>query len=982
MTTIFGSNVADTTLSTACKMSTTTGGTETSNTTTIAATANPYAEIRSKGGASTAVASLPTPTGNGWIYFPGVAGTFALGNWSAKHTHSAVSHGVNSVIRFYKYSSGTYTSIGTITGPTQTLTAKTTYTHAATSMASVTLTATEGIYVDLWWFDNNANAGGDNPTNFISNSGTTGVASDMEVTTSTFTPTGGTSTQLLQVRARITTLVTKVLQVRAKIRTQVTKTLQVRAIVTSANTSTRVLQVRARIRTLFTRTLQVRAIVATGAQKLLQVRAIVRTQVTKTLQVRAVIRTLATRTLQVRARVSTLRSRTLQTRAILRTQVTKLLQVRVIISTLRTRTLQVRAKILTQSTKTLQVRAIVASPGIVNGGFALFANGTGTAQYDTFRVTEYPDPALSLSPIVPRIGATVASWNALLPAGTSLGVDLSYDGVNWTNVTSSVGSSFPSLYSQPDPFIDGFDTDTHVNYNSTSRAGGGTGTWTYDTAYSRIVATGGTNAVFSYTAINKLDVDFFVDMDRSDAGGVVWRFADPNNFYYLAIGDSLASVGTKNTLTLYRVASNVQTTLGSVGITFTRGTFRRFRVSMLGGIITIYVDGNQALTSTDGSPLGTGTIGLFNNGGTTGSRYYQLWIQPQGDYVTGTPAGDTVTGKFVYTRLRLATTDPTVTPQVQDVTTTALTPQIGAGVTIPSITYASAFLNSNFDDLAKQSNYSWYIGPDKAFVFRSSATVACPWIIQSAPAGLVTNVDLEVDDTLELDVGNDLYRNRQIVIGAQDTLTTSSLFIGDGSSTSFTLGYPLASQPTIILNGVVQTVGFKGLTGFQWYYAIGDPVIEQDSSGTILKDTDQLSVPNYVGLFDVVVTVDDVVEQAARAAIEGGTGIVENVEDRTGQGLTKAAATTLANQLLSRYAIAGRTLIFNTSTNGIQLGSMLSIFLPEHGIWDGQFLVTQLEVTLQKGVNDTQIWWWKVTCSELPRQASWAKLIASGLGLQ
>jgi hypothetical protein len=179
-----------------------------------------------------------------------------------------------------------------------------------------------------------------------------------------------------------------------------------------------------------------------------------------------------------------------------------------------------------------------------------------------------------------------------------------------------------------------------------------------------------------------------------------------------------------------------------------------------------------------------------------------------------------------------------------------------------------------------------------------------------------------------------------------------------------------------------RTVGFKGLTGFQWYYAIGDPVIEQDSSGTILKDTDQLSVPNYVGLFDVVVTVDDVVEQAARAAIEGGTGIVENVEDRTGQGLTKAAATTLANQLLSRYAIAGRTLIFNTSTNGIQLGSMLSIFLPEHGIWDGQFLVTQLEVTLQKGVNDTQIWWWKVTCSELPRQASWAKLIASGLGLQ
>jgi hypothetical protein len=403
---------------------------------------------------------------------------------------------------------------------------------------------------------------------------------------------------------------------------------------------------------------------------------------------------------------------------------------------------------------------------------------------------------------------------------------------------------------------------------------------------------------------------------------------------------------------------------------------------MLSGVITVYVDGTQLLTYTDGLPLGTGTIGMFNNGGSAGSRYYQLWIQPQGDNVTGTPAGDTVTGQFVYTRLRLATTDPTVTPQVQDISTTALTPQIGAGVTIPSVTYTSAFLNSNFDDLAKQSNYSWYIDQNKTFIFRSSATVAAPWIVQSASAGLVTDVALEVDDTLELDVGNDLYRNRQTIIGAQDTLTTSALFIGDGSATSFTLGYPLASQPTIYLNGVQQTVGFKGLTGYDWYYAIGDPVIEQDSGGTVLTDVDQLSVPSYVGLFDVTVTVDDTVEQVARAAIEGGTGIVENVEDVTGQGLMKDAATTLANQLLSRYAIAGRTLTFNTSQNGIQLGSTLSIFLPEHGIWDGQFLVTQIEITLQQGVGDTQVWWHKVTASELPRQASWAKLIASGLGLQ
>jgi hypothetical protein len=640
---------------------------------------------------------------------------------------------------------------------------------------------------------------------------------------------------------------------------------------------------------------------------------------------------------------------------------------------------------------------VLATPSILNGGFTLFANGTGTVNYGHVRWTEYPDPSLSLSTVTPRVGATSIAWNALVPTNTTLGVDVSFDGVTWTDVTASNGGALPGIYSQPDPSIDGFDENTSANYTSTFRTGGAAASPTYDTAYSRLILTGGTNALYVYNAISRADVDFFADLDQSDAGGLVWRYIDANNFYYLRLNDTLSSTGTLNTATLYKVASNVQTTLGSatiaytVGLStgssytvnFTRGTFRRFRVTMLAGVITVYCDGNQLLTYTDGSPLGAGLMGLYNNGGTTGSRYYQLWMSPQGDYVTGTPSGDIVTGQFVYTRLRLATTDPTATPQVEDITTNAFTPDISEGVLIPSVTYNASFISKNFDDLAKQSNYPWYFDKRrKAMVFRSSDSVYAPWILQSSPAGIVSTVDLEVDDNLELDVENDLYRNRQIILGALDTGTFSETQVGDNSTRTFTLGYPLASAPSISLNGIVDaSVGLKGTTGFDYYYALNDPIIVQDSSLPLLQSTDQLAV-TYSGFFATTVVVDDVAQQQARALIEGGTGIVESVEDHTGQNMTLDAATTLATQLLERYAIAGRTLIFDTSRDGLELGMNLSIFLPEHAVWDGQFMITQIEITLQKGLNDTQVYWYKVTASELPKQDSWAKLIASGLGLE
>lgn len=186
---LYGSSVADTTLTTACKMASASGGTETSKTTTTTTGGGGgfYAEVLSQGGTFASVTSIPTPDGKGWIFFPG-AGTFATGNWSASCTVTTNSTTTNLTIRFYKYSSGTYTSIGSIVA-TVSSGSKTTYSFAATSMSTFTTGASDGIYTDLWYQDTTG-IGGDNPIVFVSTSATAGVTGDMQVTTSTFTAGG------------------------------------------------------------------------------------------------------------------------------------------------------------------------------------------------------------------------------------------------------------------------------------------------------------------------------------------------------------------------------------------------------------------------------------------------------------------------------------------------------------------------------------------------------------------------------------------------------------------------------------------------------------------------------------------------------------------------------------------------------------------------------------------------------------------------
>lgn len=906
--TIYGSDVADATLTTACDCANPTGGTETSKTNTATGT-NVYGEVTSQTNTTATVTSIPTtPTGNGWVYKPG-SGVFATGNWGFVTTLSfGTGATVNSLtVRFFKYSGGSYTSIGTIVFSGTINVAKTTYTFTSTSMSSISFGASDLLYTDLWIHD--PAGANDGQKVYESTSATLGVVNDVQITTSTFTP----GTQVFKdvtVRGKVSATVFKDVSVRGKLSATARKDISARGNISIGPNY-------------------------------------------KDITTRGKVSATVGKDITVRGKVS---------RTIFKD-------------------ISVRGKVSATVFKDITIRGIVSSR-LASGGFTLYANGTGTAQFDTYRVTQYPDPSLSLS-TVGRAGSTLVAWNDILPSGATLGVDTSLDGVNWTDVSLGNGGGIPGIFAQPQPTVDLFTSNTSVSYTSTYGTGGGVATWTYDTAHSRISATGGTSAIYSYGGLpqSSASFDLLCDMDQSDAGGLVWSMVDQNNFYILVIGDNQASVGTPNRATLYKVSSGTQTQLAQASIVFPRGTYHRFRATTLSGVITATMDGATLFTYTDNSPLAAGNPGLYNNGGTTGSRYYQLWIQPQGDYVGGTPFGDTVTAKFVYVRHRLATSNTQVTPQVLDTTLMVSDPNVGAGTLIPSANYQYTFVDKNLDDLSKQSNYSWTIDQNLNLLFRSRAATPAPWILQSVPGGMSGTGDIEADNNLSVEVVGDTYRNRQVLTGVTNTGPFSNTFAGDTKRTSFTLSYPVTAGtvPTITLNSNAQTVGLKGTTGSQWYYAPADATIAQDTSGTLLVSTDSLVV-SYTGTFTTTVVVNNTAAQATQKAVEvTGTGIVESVIDVSNVGMMYAAAVTYATQLLARFCITGRTIIFKTYRNGLAVGQLLPVFVPEENVFNSQMLITAIDITVQTQPNNTQLYGYLVTATELPNKASWQKLLASAL---
>lgn len=481
---------------------------------------------------------------------------------------------------------------------------------------------------------------------------------------------------------------------------------------------------------------------------------------------------------------------------------------------------------------------------------------------------------------------------------------------------------------------------------------------------------------------DKLFLDLWLDVTANGHGSgqqiVLHSLSTDTNTF---TGVANASAGTPG----YQPSSGgVATLLGSAAITFHRATYHRFLLSAIGTTIAVSMDGAQLISVTDSGVSGVGASGVLA-GLTNGHTLIcsQFRVQPQ---------GQNVGGLTVLTKATLTSTDPTNTPQLLDVATFVADPTIGAGVLIPSAQYQGTYVSANIDDCNKKSNYWWAILATKQFMFQAQNATPAPWIVQSSDSA-TTNILLA---GFSFEESGALYRNQQVLLNVNATVTQPQLFTGDGQTRSWTLTSPVATgtAPAILLNGIIQAVGVKGIdSGRNFYYQVGSTGIDQSSGGAVLENADQLFVI-FTGSYLTTLTLNNTgsfagtTSQSQYAAIETGTsGIVANVVDMSQDvALTRmntADATVYGNSLLQRYGVIGRTMVIQSLSNGLVIGQQTGVFFPALHVNNAQMLVSQVDViekiTMQGGVAAIQ-YYWAVTLVEGPALDSWQKVFGGLFG--
>jgi len=269
---------------------------------------------------------------------------------------------------------------------------------------------------------------------------------------------------------------------------------------------------------------------------------------------------------------------------------------------------------------------------------------------------------------------------------------------------------------------------------------------------------------------------------------------------------------------------------------------------------------------------------------------------------------------------------------------------ITAPTVIEAISYDYVTVATALDDLAAYAGCTWFIDVDKQLYFVPRTTYAAAWDI--------TEVGDELPDVLvesfEVYKTNPEYRNQQFIRGGSATTALQTeIKVGDGETSSWAVGYRIASVPTVSISTdsgktySSQTIGIKGVdTGKNWYWSANDQVIVQDAAGTRLLSTGRLKI-EYYGLYQVIISSADFVEILAQQAIELSSGYVESVRDDT-LVTTQDAGLAEANALLDHFAEIGTKVTYTTTRTGLEVGTLQHITSAIHGL-DDDFLITQIE---------------------------------------
>lgn len=248
-------------------------------------------------------------------------------------------------------------------------------------------------------------------------------------------------------------------------------------------------------------------------------------------------------------------------------------------------------------------------------------------------------------------------------------------------------------------------------------------------------------------------------------------------------------------------------------------------------------------------------------------------------------------------------------------------------------------VNTVLNELSEQTGYQWYIDYDKDVHFFSRETNVAP---------------IELTQTsnnwrnLQVKRSKERVRNIQYVRGGREASSPrTEYFVGDGTRKTFTVALPVATVPTITVDGAPQTVGIRGLdTDKDWYWNKDANQISQDTSGMALSPSNVLAV-TYSGFFPILAVAEDEEGINYRADVEGNSGRYESIEI-DGKIDSSNVAIEKAYGLLRRFGNIPEVVTFETDAVGLREGQLITIDIPKLSL-NGQYQIERVSANEVEG---------------------------------
>jgi len=285
--------------------------------------------------------------------------------------------------------------------------------------------------------------------------------------------------------------------------------------------------------------------------------------------------------------------------------------------------------------------------------------------------------------------------------------------------------------------------------------------------------------------------------------------------------------------------------------------------------------------------------------------------------------------------------------------------EIQAGPTVTEAIINYVKVSEAYDAIKELSGtFTWFISESKQLYFIDRDTYSAPWNLDDVNHRVIKG-------SPRLSEGNSLYRNFQYIWGGTDiTSLQTSDFVGDGNNKIFVLGYPLSAVPTVTDNSVSKTVGIKGIdTGKDYYWTKGDSAIYAQ----VAPSVGHAIQVQYYGQYPLIAASINSDAIVARRAIEGGTGIVEDIA-REAFHESRESSRQSAQAKLTQYCQDAEKFRYQTYDGGLSPGQLQLVTYSPFGFSAYEMLIESVKITA-----DGDLILYDVSCVTGPLMGTWSK---------